>query len=208
MRDLNFFESYIDKSELNINKGLILLSVIILLLISIFFYFIFNQIKVRQIFKDVDKLRITANDERINKKVNELIEKKEEVKKFENTLINIKTLDEKIEDSRVIDYYFLDLINSKMPDGMFFTSFTVTTDNIEIIGVTENEKLVADFGKSIDTIEIFEEIFISSISKKDEYYNFSLNVNLKDVSIGGEYESFEEDEIDEENDQQDEFDEE
>lgn len=208
MKDLNFFEFYIEAKEFSINKQLILFSIIILLTICISFYSVFNEIKIKQISKEVDKLRLTANDERINKKVNELIGKKEEVKEFEKNLIDLKDLDKKIEDSRVIDYYFLDIINSKMYNGMFFTSFTVNTDNIEIIGIAENEKLVADFAKNINSIEIFDEIFISNISKKDEYYNFNLNINLKDVTIGEGDGSFEENEIHEDKDAQDEFDEE
>lgn len=192
MKDLNFFESYIDKKRLNLNKSLILFSIIIIWVIFISCYYTLNQTEIKKVNKEIDKLKITANDEMNNEKLIELIEKKQEVKKYEKTITDIKALDDDIEKSRVIDYYFLDIITSKMSDKMFFNSLRVDTDNLEIIGVVEDKNLVASFVKNVEVLDMFEEVFISNITKESGYFDFDLNINLKDVSISEESESFEE----------------
>ncbi len=45
--------------------------------------------------------------------------------------------------------------------------------------------------ENLETIEDFHEIFISNISSEEGYYNFVLNISLKDVNIDEE-ESIEE----------------
>ncbi len=63
----------------------------------------------------------------------------------------------------------------------FFTSISMYTDNIQIIGYSKDKWAIAQLGKSLETIEDFHEIFISNISSEELYYNFVLNISLKDV---------------------------
>ena len=86
MKDLNFFENYIEKSELNIDKRLILYFFTMTLAIILLFYTLFNQIKIRQLSRDVKKLQAILEDERINNKMEEIEEKQIEVKEFNESL--------------------------------------------------------------------------------------------------------------------------
>lgn len=197
MKDLNFFESYIEKREFNIDKQLIYYFIAILLVLFIVFYSIFNQIKIRRISKDVGKLRSIVEDEKINKKVTEINEKKKEVAKFNESLDKIKLLDNVIEEDNIIDDYLLENITSRMPDDVFFTSISIYTDNIQIIGISKDKWSIAELGKSLGSIEEFKEIFITNISFEEDNYNFTLNINLKDVNMDEEEKAVGEDENEE-----------
>ena len=197
MKDLNFFESYIEKRKFNIDKRLIYYFIAILLVLFIVFYSIFNQIKIRRISKDVAKLRSIVEDEKINKKVTEINEKKKEVAKFNESLDKIKLLDNVIEEDNIIDDYLLENITSRMPDDVFFTSISIYTDNIQIIGISKDKWSIAELGKSLGSIEEFKEIFITNISFEEDNYNFTLNINLKDVNMDEEEKAVGEDENEE-----------
>ena len=197
MKDLNFFESYIEKRKFNIDKRLIYYFIAILLVLFIVFYSIFNQIKIRRISKDVGKLRSIVEDEKINKKVTEINEKKKEVAKFNESLDKIKLLDNVIEEDNIIDDYLLENITSRMPDDVFFTSISIYTDNIQIIGISKDKCSIAELGKSLGSIEEFKEIFITNISFEEDNYNFTLNINLKDVNMDEEEKAVGEDENEE-----------
>ena len=181
MNDLNFFESYIEESEFTIDKKIILY--ILVLGLSLFFiiFTLFNQLKIKKLSRDVKKLQIVAEDERVNKKIEEIKEKEEEVIKFNESLEKIRILDKNIEEASVIDSYLLNNINYKIPNEVFFTSISMYTDNIQIIGYSKDKWAIAQLGKSLETIEDFHEIFISNISSEELYYNFVLNISLKDV---------------------------
>lgn len=201
MKDLNFFENYIEKSELNIDKRLILYFLAMTLAVILLFYTLFNQIKIRQLSRDVKKLQVILEDERINNKMKEIEEKQIEVKEFNESLEMVRILDKGIEEDSVIDSYFLDNITSKMPEDVFFTSISMYTDSIQIVGNSKDKWAIAQLGKNLETIEDFHEIFISNISSEEGYYNFVLNISLKDVNIDEE-ESIEEETEGEETDKE------
>ena len=197
MKDLNFFESYIEKREINIDKQLIYYSIVTLLALFIVFYSIFNQIKIRQVSKDVAKLRSVVEDERINKKVNQISEKKKEVIEYNKSLDKIKLLDNTLEENDIIDDYLLESITSRMPDDVFFTSISIDIGNIQIIGISKDKWSIAELGKSLGAIEEFKEVFITNISSEEDNYDFTLNINLKDVNIDEKEEIVGEDENEE-----------
>ena len=197
MKDLNFFELYVEKRQFNIDKQLIYYSIVTLLVVFLVFYSIFNQIKIRRISKDVAKLRSIVEDERINEKVDEISEKKKEVIEFRQSLDKIKLLDDTVEEDNLIDDYLLESITSRMPDDVFFTSISIYTDNIQIVGISKDKWSIAELGKSLESIEEFKEIFITNISSDEENYNFTFNINLKDVDIDGGDKAVEEDENEE-----------
>ena len=109
----------------------------------------------------------------------------------------IKLLDNVIEEDNIIDDYLLENITSRMPDDVFFTSISIYTDNIQIIGISKDKCSIAELGKSLGSIEEFKEIFITNISSEEDNYNFTLNINLKDVNMDEEEKAVGEDENEE-----------
>mgnify|MGYP001006297314 CR=1 FL=1 len=194
MKDLNYFEPLIEKKELNINKRLICYFIFIFLIVFLISYSTFNQVKVRQVSKDISKLKSIAEDEEINKKIKEINRKDKELGELKEYLEKIKLLDKVVEDNSIIDDYLLENITSRMPQDVFFTSISMYTDNIEIVGVSKDKWSIAELGKSLESVEEFQEVFITNISPEEENYKFILNINLKDVDIDGENTTAEEDE--------------
>ena len=194
MKDLNYFEPLIEKKELNINKRLICYFIFIFLIVFLISYSTFNQVKVRQVSKDISKLKSIAEDEEINKKIKEINRKDKELGELKEYLEKIKLLDKTVEDNNIIDDYLLGNITSRMPQDVFFTSISMYTDNIEIVGVSKDKWSIAELGKSLESVEEFQEVFITNISPEEENYKFILNINLKDVDIDGENTTAEEDE--------------
>lgn len=200
MRDLNFFESYIAKRDRAIyGKGIYYLLTFVLLLFIII-YTLLNQIKIRQISKEIVKLESIIDNEGINNRIADIEEKKKEVKEFDAYLEKYRLLDKIIEEDGIIDDYLLESIVSRTPEGIYFTSITMNLKRVELIGVSEEQYSIAAFGKSLESIEDFKEVFISSISKDDNYYSFLIKIKLKDVSSDGENELFEEENIEAEDD--------
>lgn len=194
MKDINFFESYIERRQFQIDKKWIYYSVAILLILLITFNTLVNQIKIRSISRDIVKLKSILEDDRISKKVEDIKEKEKEVKEYKESLGKLKSLDKMVEDNSIIDDYLLDSITSRMSEDLFLTSISIYTDHLELIGISDNKWSIAELGKSLESITDFQDIFISSISKEEQYYNFIINISLKEVNLNGKDESIEEDE--------------
>ena len=186
MKDLNFFEKHIGKSETIINKRLILYFFATTLAIILLFYTLFYQIKIKRISKDVNKLKIIVEDERVHEKIKEIKENQIEMDNLNKSLEKLILLDDYIEEESTIDGHLLNAINLKMPEEIFFTSISMNTDNIEIVGNSKGKWAIAQLGKGLETIEDFHEVLISNISLEGDYYNFILNIRLKDVDTDGE----------------------
>jgi len=202
MKDLNFFEPYIEKKEINIDKRLVFSLLGLLLTICILSYTILNQIRIRRIERDVGKLKATVEDERINKRVEGIENKKKEVAEFKQSLDKIKLIDDLVKEESFIDVYLLESITSSMPEDVFFTSISIYDDSIQIVGVSKNKYSIAELGKSLEVIEEFKEIFVENISSEVGYYNFNLNIDLKDVNIDEDEPAIEQDEDEETSDEE------
>ncbi|MCF6460073.1 PilN domain-containing protein [Clostridium sp. Cult3] len=202
MKDLNFFEPYIEKKEINIDKRLVFSLLGLLLTICILSYTILNQIRIRRIERDVGKLKATVEDERINKRVKGIENKKKEVAEFKQSLDKIKLIDDLVKEESFIDVYLLESITSSMPEDVFFTSISIYDDSIQIVGVSKNKYSIAELGKSLEVIEEFKEIFVENISSEVGYYNFNLNIDLKDVNIDEDEPAIEQDEDEETSDEE------
>lgn len=202
MKDLNFFEPYIEKKEINIDKRLVFSLLGLLLTICILSYTILNQIRIRRIERDVGKLKATVEDERINKRVKGIENKKKEVAEFKQSLDKIKLIDDLVKEESFIDVYLLESITSSMPEDVFFTSISIYDDSIQIVGVSKNKYSIAELGKSLEVIEEFKEIFVENISSEVGYYNFNLNIDLKDVNIDEDEPTIEQDEDEETSDEE------
>lgn len=187
MKDLNFFEPYLEKEKISIDKKYIYIIIGALFASFIISYTIFSQIKIRKINKDIEKLEATIEDEKINKRVEKIKNKKKEIEEFKQSLEKIQSLDNAIEEEDIINTYLIKSITSKMPKDVFFTSIGMYPDNIQIAGVAKEKYSIAELGKSLDRVEEFKEVFIENMSFEEGNYIFNLNINLKeDVSTDEE----------------------
>lgn len=184
MRDLNFFKNYIEKKEFKIDRKIIYFTAITFLFLSLIVYTIYNEIIIRQDTKIVASLRATAEDPKTLKKVEEIKSKEEEVNQFRDSVEKIKLLNQTIQDRDVVNEVLLDKINDSIPEEIFLTSLSFQDNDIYIVGISKDKWSVAEFQKRLESLENYEEIFVSNITKQEDYYNFSLNITLRGEEDG------------------------
>lgn len=197
MKDLNFFEPYIEKSEFKIDKKLIVTGVLIFAFLSLSTYTIYNSMIIKQEARIVQSLKDTAENATTLKKVEEIREKENEVTEFRESVEKIRYLDQIIAEEDIIDEDLLGTINSRIPEDLFLTSLSIYNHEIQIVGISKDKWSIAELEKGLEDIENLEEIFISNISLQDDFYNFTINITLKDVEEDGR-EATEEESTDEE----------
>lgn len=195
MRDLNFFEPYIEKSEFKLDKKLVIGSICMFLFLSLSIYTGYNSILIRSESRMVQSLRATAEDPGRLKKLGEIQEKEEEVNEFRGSLEKIRYLDQSLDERDIVHEDLLETITTRMPEDLFLTSLSIFNNEIQIVGVAKDKWAIAKFEKALEDLEHMEdlqEIFISNISQEDDHYNFTINISLKDVD---DYEDEESEEL-------------
>lgn len=198
MKDLNFFESYLDKRKFNMDEKLVYYWIIAFLCVFLIFFTVNNQIKMRKVSKDIAELKMVTEDERITNKVQEILEAEKNVEELKISLNEIELIDANLDEASIIDNVLLESMTSRIPESVFLKSINMYPDNIEINGISQDKQSIAEFGKSLETIDGFKEVFISDLSKEEIYYNFNINIDLKDVIIDEEDEPIGNSEIEEE----------
>mgnify|MGYP001214350123 CR=1 FL=1 len=183
MRDLNFFDTYINSKKFKIDKQRIYYIVLICGTSLFIFYSLFNQVRIGLISKEVDRLKSVIEDERIKSKIKEIEEKKEELNQLTNSLKDIKLFNYYIDENSMIDDILLEKITSSIPEEIFFTSISMDIERIQIIGKAKDKPSISSLIKNLETIESFESLFVSSISKEEQFLKFILNIQLKDVEM-------------------------
>ena len=183
MRDLNFFEPYIEKRSFKISLPVILFALIILYALYTFVFGIFNYSQIKSLENNVADLKSVAENPTTLAKVAEIKALEEEMNTFRDEVEKIKEMDKVVEASDIINEEYLALISSKMPEDLFFTTFSVNNREIQVSGISKDEWTVAEFGNALRDIDNVDEIYISNITGEEDYYTFSMMITLKEVGI-------------------------
>lgn len=181
MRDLNFFEPYIEKREFKFNKTMLLYSLLILAVIFITGYSVYNLFEIKALQNDIKERQVVADNPVTVKKVNEIKELELEVSTFKTEVEKIITLDQTIEAKDVIGEDLLIKVRTKMPTDLFLTNFSAYDREIQISGIAKDKYTIAEFAKGLEGVEDADTIFISSITAVEDYYKFIMNLTLKEV---------------------------
>lgn len=185
MKDLNFFEPYIEKSEFKLDKKFIIAGVCIFAFLALSTHTIYNSMEIKQETRMIQSLKATAENPTTLKKTDEIREKENEVNEFRDSVEKIKYLDQIIVERDIINENLLGIINHKIPEDLFFTSLSIFNHEIQIVGISKDKWSIAELGKGLEDLEGLEETFISNISLQDDSYNFTINITLKDVEEYG-----------------------
>lgn len=186
MKDLNFFEPYVEKREFKFNKIYFLYGILLLSVIGSLGLGIYNQVKISMLEDQIaDRKEVTENPKTVEK-YNEVKELETELRTFSEELDGIIQLDEDIAAREIIGEELLYEISSRMPADLFLTSVTANGRDISMSGVAKDSYSVAEFSKGLGFMEDVGSVFVSNISSDDIYYNFSLKMNFKDVTIDEE----------------------
>ena len=185
MKDLNFFEPYIEKSEFKLDNKFIVVGVCIFAFLALITHTIYNLMVIKQETRMVQSLKVTAENPTTLKKIDEIRGKENEVNEFRDSVEKIRYLNQIITERDIIDENLLGTINHRIPEDLFFTSFSIFNREIQIVGISKDKWSIAELGKGLEDLESLEEIFISNISLQDNAYNFTINITLKDVEEYG-----------------------
>lgn len=185
MRDLNFFEPYIEKSEFKLDNKFIVVGVCIFVFLALATHTIYNLMVIKEETRMVQSLKVTAENPTTLKKIDEIREKENEVNEFRDSVERIRYLDQIIAEKDIINENLLGTINYRIPEDLFFTSLSIFNHEIQIVGISKDKWSIAELGKGLEDLEGLEEIFISNISFQDDFYNFTINITLKDVEEYG-----------------------
>ncbi len=180
MKDLNFFEPYIEKKEFKIEKEKLTYLSILVFVLFIVILGVKNQIKIKSLNNEVSQLRNQVENEKNKGKVEELLSEQEKVDKIKENMTKIKLADEKIEEYDLINEELLQVISSKMPEDILLTSINGDINSIELYGVSKDKYSIAKFQYSLQDTEIFLDTFISNILLENSKYNFSIHLKLRD----------------------------
>jgi type IV pilus assembly protein PilN len=183
MRDLNFFEPYIEKRELKFNKMILLYMLLALAIAGVAGLGVYNQMKINLLEAQAKTLRYTAQEPKKVEKYNEIKELENEMKVFKEEVDKIIKMDKSIAQADIINVGLLSKIKTKMPEDLFLTNLNVDGRDMKISGVAKDSNSIAEFSKGLRTIEDVESVFISIINNVDGNYSFVLNTTFKDVSI-------------------------
>lgn len=193
MKDINFFEPYLDKKGIKFNNKFILISIFAVLALSIGIYGVFNGLKIKKLTENVNEYKSLAEDPKTVGKVEIIRSEKDDLDRFETEIESMRNLDEYVSEKDIITSDYIGRITSKRPEEVFFTSLNLNSANISIAGVAQDRLSIAEFGKGLASIEDLNDVFISSISKDGVNYNFNLEVSELEES---------EDEIEEGNEEE------
>jgi len=185
MRDLNFFEPYVDEKSTKLNFTTILYFLVALSLITVLILGLYNQIKISNLSKDVNYREEIVNDPKTVEKVNEIKKFEEEVALFKTEVEKIVTLDKNIVKNENITPALFKEISKKLPEGVFISSLQASNTSLNISGFAMDKYSIAEFQKGLETIDIINSTFVPSITKVDSYYRFDMNVGIKEVQEDG-----------------------
>lgn len=174
------------KRKLSINKQIIYYFFIISLIIAIGLYAIFNQIKINRLTKEISELQKVVEDDQVIEKIDEISDKRHEIEHLGEHLKYIESYNDLIDDNSKINDALFEMLTASIPDGVFLTSISAYTDEINIVGKSQEQLFIAQLIKNIESFQIFKEVFVSSITKEDKFYSFILDISLKDVKADGE----------------------
>jgi len=183
MRDLNFFDPFIEKKQFAYNKMLLLYGLLFIVIIGLGVMIAMNQIQISALQKEVNSLRQVAEDPKTVARVAEIQAFEEETAQFRQEVERIRTLDKNIQARDVIGETLLDDINSKLPEGVFLGNLSVSGREIRIAGFAEDRYSIAEFAKGLERIPEASKAFVSNISSVESYYRFNLDLTLEEVLV-------------------------
>ncbi|MDY0234542.1 MAG: PilN domain-containing protein [Gudongella sp.] len=183
MRDLNFFEPFIEKRQFKFDKIILLYSLLFIVLVGLIVVGGLNQVKIASLNKDVNSLKVVAEDPETNAKVNDIKVFEEETAQYKAEVERIIALDQSIQARDVIGDSLLKDINSKLPPDVFLSNMSASGWEIQISGFAEDKYAIAEFGKGLTELPLVEDVFISNISEVESYYNYNLEIQLREVLV-------------------------
>ena len=186
MKDLNFFSSYSKKSDKKgIDKSIVLYIILILIIMGILFYGMYNFISIRNLNHDIEALKIEAEAKNQSGKIKVALKKQQEIKAYKESISKLSVLDKYVRDRDIVNEILLEDIRVNIPADLFLDSMVISQDNIRIEGKSKDKESIAQFQHNLRGIERFEQVFVPQVLDVNGNYSFYLDIKFKEEKPDG-----------------------
>ncbi|MCQ1529807.1 PilN domain-containing protein [Lutispora saccharofermentans] len=186
MKDLNFFSSYSKKNnKKSFDKSIILYSFVILILIGVLSYGLYNFISIKKLNHDIEALKIEAEAKNQGAKIKVTLKKQQEINAYKESISKLSVLDKYVRDRDVVNEILLGDIGVNIPADLFLDSMVISQDNIRIEGKSKDKESIAQFQHNLKGIERFEQVFVPQMLDIDGNYSFYLDIKFKEEKPDG-----------------------
>lgn len=187
-QDFNFFshEIYSKRStrKRSIQLGVMVL-IFLMLIAGVYFYF---EYAIHSAQEQIDSLDEFLALEEVDANRRLVAEKKQEINELKRHSAALKSFLENIQRKDIIGIEYINQLTSAIPQGLFFESITLTTEQIHIQGKSPNRQIIAEYLNNMQALELFQDVHVPSITTISEEedneqgeYSFVMTCILKDV---------------------------
>lgn len=178
MKDINFFLPYLDKRKVKFNNKFFMLVLFLIFVLSVSGYTIFNQLRINKLTEGARELETYAKNPKTLKQVESIRKEEEDLNKFKAEVETIRELKDQVESKDIISSTYINTIITKKPSDLFLTNIFINPESMSISGISNNKMSIAEFGKGLQNIEDFKDVFISNITRNEADYTFDLERTL------------------------------
>lgn len=134
--------------------------------------------------KEFTTLEAYLNTPEVIKKVNEVEEKKKKLNEMKKYFSILEQINKNIDSVYVMNSAFIEKIAGVLPKELFINNLSVTLEDLQIQGTSNNRVAIAELEHNLKDLEMFYSVHISTISKESKEssnYIFNLICIFKDV---------------------------
>lgn len=180
MKDLNFFSTYSKRTERKVNKNLLFYSIVILVTLSMVFYYAYNFVLMRRANKDLLASKTQIEEIETNEKIKDVLDKEAKIEELKEDVARLKALDDYVKEKDIINEGLLLTITNAIPGGLYLRNMVLNVDSISIDGKALDKEAVAQFQHNLNKLDVFETIFVPGITYNENYYSFNMNIKFRE----------------------------
>ena len=166
MKNINFFQPYIEKSKFSGKNSTVLVGAGVFLLVLVLGFYGFNFYKIYALNKQIATMENEMRQPAFAKKV----AKYEEVKRKTEALTGygkmVEGLNNYVDSQALISSGFFSQINRAMPQNVFLQAASITPLTLDLQGVAVNRIAVAEYIHNLKGLDLFSEVYVSNINQE------------------------------------------
>lgn len=168
MKDFNFFSPYIEHDKTSKNRTYyLIISILVIILVSTLYITWYNS-KITNLNNDISKMQSYLSSKEVDKKLTELKVKRDKLSRLEEYYTYIKDISEDMKNVNTVSSLIIENINASIPEGIFFESFKISTNNVELQGTSLDRKSIAQFQHKLKKYNNFKDVYVSSITSNSD----------------------------------------
>lgn len=189
MKDYNFFEEYVFKSNKAYLGRLVIPFVFMIIFGSVIGLFVYNLSVINDLNTQHEENYALINSTKYINTMAELEETKAELALMQAIQAETDVFKLMIASDYVVTEEITEMIVDSIPRNVAFNTYSITSSGVDISGIATDYSYVAELERNLRNLNRFSNIFVSTISVQDgdeeadevELVSFSIN-----LSIGGE----------------------